>query len=545
MELKKNIAEEFKKTQTLPDLVDYVTSQFHDMTAIKKIMNEEVISYSFYQLRKDSYRIATYLIQENIVQRNIALIGNLSYEWLIAFLGVTASGNVAVLIDKEIHEDDTVKLLEQSDASAIIIDSAFHEKASGLKEKYNKLEYLLSYGEIQDYSNINCLMGEDISYSHKVSGPDQNAIITFTSGTTGSNKAVLLSHRNVCDNLCCCIHIFDGVLKPAYKTIPLLPQHHMFGLTAGLLLPYYFGLTICFGGGLKYISSDLKMFQPDFLVAVPMIVEGLYKRILSEIKKSGLGKEFIQIVDHSNLLLQSGTDIRKSLFRDIQEFFGGNLRLIVCGGAFLDPILMNQYEEIGIPLRNGYGITECSPVIACNLLHNHMEGSVGSIVPRPYCEVKIVDGEILVRGTIVMKEYYKDKESTEAAFEDGWFKTGDLGYIDNDFLFITGRKKNLIILSDGNNISPEELENMLEKIPLIKEVYACGKSYHNTILVTTCIHPDYEYAEEQKIHDIEREVEREISQINAKLPHYKKIQKIEIYEDAFPKTSLGKIKRYL
>jgi long-chain acyl-CoA synthetase len=319
----------------------------------------------------------------------------------------------------------------------------------------------------------------------------------------------------------------------------------MFEMTAGLLAPLYYGITICFGRGIKHISNDVKRVKPAVLVLVPMVVEGIYKRICLEISKSGNEKSFRRAIKLSNILRKFNIDLRSVLFKKIQESFGGKLRIVVCGGAYLDPDLVERFDELGISLRNGYGISECSPVVACNMEKKSKAGSAGFVAPSPYCEVKIVESEIYVRGTIVTQGYYQDAEATDQAFEEGWFKTGDLGYLDDEgFLFITGRKKNLIVLSDGNNISPEELEFHLEKIELISSVFVCDKKHHHATLVTACIYPDFEYAESMGVSDIKQKLEDEIQKINAIFPLYKRIQNIEIFDEDFSKTALGKIKRY-
>jgi len=373
--------------------------------------------------------------------------------------------------------------------------------------------------------------------------PEQGAAIVFTSGATGKNKAVLLSHKNICDKICCIFHVSLNFI-PGENIISILPPHHILEITAGLLAPLCYGGTICFGGGLKYLSQNIKFFQPALMLVVPMVVEGIYKQILNGIRKKGKEKQMIRIVQLSNLLRLLKIDLRRRLFKDIHDAFGGKISAIFCGGAFLDPELVKRFDEWGLPLCDGYGITECTSVVSCNLFNQHRTGSVGLPLPSPFCEVKIVDDEILVRGSIVMKEYYNDKEATQQVFSDDWFKTGDLGYIDTDgFLFITGRKKNLIILSDGNNISPEELETLLEKLPLIKSVFVCAKEHNNLSMITACIHPDFEYARENGIEDIQAVLERETAQINTTLPFYKRVQKIEISEDDFEKTPLCKEKK--
>jgi long-chain acyl-CoA synthetase len=342
------------------------------------------------------------------------------------------------------------------------------------------------------------------------------------------------------------VHWLEDAFRPGDKVIPVLPPHHIFEVTVGILSPFYYGGTLCFGGGLKYILPNIKFFKPSILILVPMVVEGIYKRISIEISKKGKEKQFSQAVKISNFLRRFHIDLRRLLFKDIHENFGGNLRILACGGAPLEPELVKKFDEFGIALLNGYGITECPPVVSCSMVRHNRIGAAGLVAPKPYCEVKIMDDEIWVRGAIVTKGYFNDEEATAEAFADGWFKTGDLGYVDDDgYLFITGRKKNLIILADGNNISPEELEAHLEKLPLVKTAFVCGKKHTGRIVITACIHPDYEYASAGGITDIEAEIEREVAKINSLFPPHKKIQRIEVSEDDFAKTALGKVKRHM
>ncbi|MCL2425142.1 MAG: AMP-binding protein [Oscillospiraceae bacterium] len=546
LNLNKQYVEIFDNIKTIPALIEYVTNHYGEQPAVINKDKQNLETMSFNKLKIDSSCVASLLIQKKIQGKPIAIVGNLCYEWLISYFGIVSSGNIAVPIDKELSETDIEKLMRQVDVCALFIDSSLSEKAVYFKRVFKEIETFISYGELDGYENVqSCLDKIDI-VNDVIVHPEQTAMLVFTSGTTGYNKAVPLSHRNICDNLCCCIHLLEGYsFNPGDCTIPVLPPHHMFEVTTGLLGPLYYGGALCFGGGVTQIANSIKFFKPIALIVVPMIVEVVYKRISIEISKKGKEKQFKLAVKFSNFLRKFKIDLRRSIFKDIHDKFGGNLQVMICGGSFLESDLIKKYDDIGISILNGYGITECSPVVACNMKENRKLGSVGVIAPSPYCHVKIVEGEIWVKGSIVMSGYYNDADATEQSFEDGWFKTGDLGYLDDDgFLFITGRKKNLIILSDGNNISPEELEVLLENIPLIKSVFVCGKEHKNTVVITACINPDFEYANERGITDIQQNIEGEIARVNESLPPHKKIQKVEIYENEFEKTPLGKVKRY-
>ncbi|MCL2591454.1 MAG: AMP-binding protein [Betaproteobacteria bacterium] len=543
----------FKNIQTIPALLDYAVDCHGDLPAIKNKDKDLVESISRRDLQKAAFGTASLFAQKGIHGKHIAIIGNPGRDWLILFLAVVSSGNIAVLIDKNLSETDIAQLMRQADVSHLILDSSLSQKAAYLKSVLDHNHEGMCFGEenngeIDGFLHIRRYLDEalnETAYAPNITiHPDQDAVIVFTSGATGNSKAVLLSHKNICDKVCCILQItYD--FTPGEHIISILPPHHILEVTAGLLAPLCYGGTICFGGGLKYLSRNIKFFQPVFMLIVPMVVEGFYKQILNEIRKKGKEKQMTRAIRLSNFLRLLKIDLRRRLFKDIHDSFGGKIHAIFCGGAFLDPELVKRFDEWGLPLCDGYGITECTAAVSCNLSERHKTGSVGTPFLSPFCEVKIVDGEIFVRGSIVMKGYYKDEEATQQVFSDGWFKTGDLGYIDADgFLFITGRKKNVIILSDGNNVSPEELETLLEKLPLVKSVFVCVKEHHNLPMITACVHPDFEYAREHGIGDIQAELERETTQINISLPFYKRVQKIEISEDDFEKTPLGKVKRH-
>ena len=544
---------EFENIQTIPALLDYAVNCYGDLPAIKNKNNDLVASISRRQIQQASFCIASLFVQKGIYGKHIAIIGNPGSEWLILFLAVVNSGNIAVLIDKNLDEQDIAQLMRQADVSHLILDSSLSSKAQHLKSVIDPDHPGMSFGEenggkINGFFHVRPYLDETLNEAtcnpNIVIHPNQDAVIVFTSGATGNSKAVLLSHRNICDKVCCILHIIRD-FTPGEHCISILPPHHILEVTAGLLAPLCYGATICFGGGLKYLSRNIRFFQPVFMLVVPMVVEGFYKQILYEIKKKGKEKQMIQIIRLSNLLRLLKIDLRRRLFKSIHDVFGDKIRIIFCGGAFLDPELVKRFDEWGLPLCDGYGITECTSVVSCNLPNQQKPGSIGMPLLSPFCEVKIDDGEILVRGSIVMKGYYNDKEATQQVFSDDWFKTGDLGYIDSDgFLFITGRKKNLIILSDGNNVSPEELETLLENLPLIKSVFVYAKEHNNLSMITACVHPDFEYARENGIEDIQAELEQQTAKINASLPFYKRIQKIELCEDDFEKTPLGKVKRH-
>jgi len=355
--------------------------------------------------------------------------------------------------------------------------------------------------------------------------PDESAVcaIIYTSGTTGDPKGVMLTQKNLmADAIGAANNVF--VSGPALLTLPL---HHTFAFTASIIASLIYGVSICISRNLRTFQKDMEQYSPQYMFVVPLYVETLYKGIWKaarEQKKDSLLRTLIRI---SNLLRKLGLDLRRKMFRTVLEQFGGKLDLIICGGAFLEQRYIDGMEDIGIQVLNGYGITECSPVVAVNRNRWSKPGSIG--LPLPCCEVQIQDGEICVKGDLVMAGYYQDEATTGSAIQDGWFHTGDLGYVDEDgFLFITGRKKNLIILNNGKNVSAEELEAQILQIAGVEEVIVYGEDGHITAEIFSET-PDG--------------IREKIMALNQKLPPYKRIQRIKFRETPFEKTTTQKIKR--
>ena len=544
--MNQRIETEANSVQTVRQLVDFVAEKHGENLAfvIRSKGAERTVSYT--RFRTDIGKAAFSLRSSKIRAANIAIVGELCYDWIVAFLGTICSGNVAVPIDKDLSAEEMSEQLSRANADVVFFDRSCAQKAQHLTENAPERK-CISFEKHEGCESVEeYLESENMPELGFEASPDAAAILIFTSGTTGVSKIVELTNRNICDDVYCCYLFLKDAVKPGDKNIPVLPPHHMFALTANILTGLYLGATLCFGGGVKKISDTIKYFKPSIMLLVPMIVESMYKKIWVEAKKQGRERTLKRAIKLSNVLRKIKIDMRKTLFRDILGNFGGNLKTIICGGAFLEPELVLKYEELGICLRNGYGITECSPVVACNLNKLNKPGSAGLIAPSPYCDVKIIDGEICVKGSIVMFEYYKDPAASKEAFVSGYFKTGDLGYVDRDhYLYITGRKKNLIISSDGNNISPEELEILFEKIPLVKSVMICAEEGPHHAMITARIFPDHGYAADNHIGDVKEALDAEVKKINAALPSYKRIQQVEVVEADFQKTALGKIKRYL
>ena len=320
----------------------------------------------------------------------------------------------------------------------------------------------------------------------------------------------MLSHRNLTDNAVC----LDLKFPVGMVTMTLLPINHVYCLTMDIIKGLFIGVTSCINDSIMHVQKNLKLFKPEMVLLVPMVIESIYAKLKA-----------------------AGNMIPKKMVA--KAAFGGNLKIVCSGGAYLDPDYVDKFADYGITILQGYGMTECSPVISTNLPWESKKGSVGKLMPN--CEAKVVDEEIWVRGSSVMMGYYKMPEETAEALEDGWLKTGDLGYVDEDnFVYITGRKKNLIILANGENVSPEEMENQLSRNDLVKEILVREKDH----VIEAEIFPDYDYAKKKRIHDIHAKLQQILDDYNKDAPLYKRIHSLVIRETEFDKTTAKKIKRF-
>ena len=528
---------------TIMELIDFATLKYGDNPAVKYELVGSVVEKSYVTLKNDILVIGRLLQKKGLKNSHIAIIGSFCYDWLVSYFAIICSGNVAIPIDKDLSVHDIAVLMQQADTEVAFIDGDNHTLLAYLSEYLIKAENIFTFASLQSSLSTNYTINN--MFEEVTLDPDQLAMIVFTSGTTGSNKGVMLTHRNLCQDMLHSVNLI-GKESPKGHLFATLPPHHMMLVTISIMAPVYLGNAICYCKSRKQLMKSIKFFHPWLIALVPVIIETIHNRIWMDARQSGKEKKLKAGIKLSNFLRLFGIDIRRKIFKEIHDIFGGQLEFIISGGAYLDPKLAVEFEEFGILLRNGYGITECSPVVCCNKPGLMRSGSVGRVLDHSYCEVRIINGEICVKGPIVMKGYYKDDKATMEAFDGEWFKTGDLGYIDDDgYLFITGRKKNLIILSDGNNISPEALEQLLEPISLIKTGYICARIENGIQIITACIFPDKEYAHDNGITDIQADLQRQINDINKGLPRYAKIQKIEISENDFETTALGKVKRYL
>lgn len=512
-----------------------------DVVAIAYCEGKNVVEVTPTKYKADIEGLGTYLYSQGFHDVNIAIMGENSYGWVTAFLAVANGGNVSVCLDKDLPAEKKLQLLTQAECKAAFISDKYISGFEGVQDDENGKSLTLENGEkmtIYPMSEIPVMIekgtamidGGDTSFVDYKVDPDKLATIFFTSGTTGQSKGVMLSQKNMAFDIdaACKNFILEG------PSISALPYHHAFGLLTSFFAVYNYRYKVFINGNLRNVSRDIKNEKPQTLILVPLFVETFYKMIRSNIKKQNKEKAVAAAEKLSNGLLAVGIDVRKKLFKEIHEALGGNLEYIIAGGAYMDDKYVKAFHTWGIEILVGYGITECSPVLSVNRNLYVRQNSVGTALPG--CEVKISpDGEIMTRGDQVMLGYYKNEEATAEVMKDGWFYTGDLGTIDDDgFIFITGRKKNLIILSNGENVSPEEIEEQFLKDDAVEEIIVSGEKG----MLVAEIYPNEEHRGDQKYFD------DMMDKWNKPQPQFKKIRKITLRDTEFEKNSTKKIIRY-
>ncbi|SDI83657.1 AMP-binding protein [Proteiniclasticum ruminis] len=546
---------------TLRDLLERSEKKYGLDFAYKELDPERNLhSYTFVQLREDVDALGTSLLERGLLGKHFAIVGESSYSYVVSYMAVSMGLGVIVPLDKELSKEELLKLICKSDAEVLLYSELLSDDVEELKGSCPEVRTFINismYGTKMGSISILDLLQEGRSLinsgdrRYKTLPIDRNkmAAILFTSGTTGVNKGVILSHKNILT----VIHSAFSMFRFSKVSFSVLPINHTYEFNLHVLGCLYGGITLCFNDSIKHVKDNLMIFQPGMTLMVPMIVESLYKNIWKEAEKNNLTKHLQYGIWFSNLIRKVGIDQRKLFFKPIMESLGGNLQTIVCGGAPLRPDIVKGFEDIGISVYNGYGITECAPLIATNCTMKNIAGSVGFVIPDNL--VRIVDtdedgiGEIQVQGDNVMMGYYKDPVSTRKTFTaDGWFKTGDLGYLDRKgALYITGREKNLIILANGKNVHPEELEEyILDHLAYVKEVvvYAPLSPERNEVMIMAEAYVEDQFLIEKGVDEVKKILKEDISKLNHKLSVYKRIHDVELRECEFEKTSTKKIKRY-
>ena len=561
MKKRKNI----EKFENIKEIIYHSATVYSDniafSTKIKNSGNVEYINHTYSDLLEDINSFGTALYRHGLQNKRVAVVGHNSYEWAVAHLSNLLGGIVSVPLDKGLQLGELESSLIRSRVQAIVFDEKLKDVIKEIKRN-NKtsIKYYICTSKIPDFLYFYDLLSngrDDIEkgyleyVNHKVDSYKMS-ILLFTSGTTSKSKAVMLNQYGIATN------VYDMQLVESFYdddvNIAFLPYHHIFGST-GMLIMLASGVKTVFPDGLKYIQKNLVEYKVSVFVGVPVLIDKMHSTIIKELEKQGKTKLINFMIKFSNALMKLHIDIRRILFKPLINALGGNMRFIISGGAPLDKKVAKWFNDIGIHLVQGYGLTETSPVISAEDDTFIRYGSVGKIMKS--VEVKIEDkdangiGEIVVKGPNVMLGYYNEPELTKEVLENGWFHTGDLGYIDADgFLFITGRKKNLIVLKNGKKVFPEELEILINRLDGVEESFVYGlpdKEDLNNVKVAVkivynevAIKMKYPDINEQELHDI---FWTKIKEINKTLPMYKYIKHLDLSREPLVKTTTNKVKR--
>ncbi len=543
-----------------------------DRVAFKYVgADKQIVEVTYFEYSENIENMICALRDGGFAGKRVAIIGETCPEWLETYYAVIGAGAVAIPFDKELLYDQIKGFLDVAEANAIVMSPKYSQKYDELKAAgvFDNLELVVRVDDgtewtVEDEKLVKfsefVKRGEgkeresDSDIMRKPSRGDMS-IMLFTSGTTGSSKCVMLSERNQVSCARAAVRATDFYENDVMLSV--LPIHHTYELTINVALQSL-GAQCCINDSLKNVLKNLQLFKPTGIVIVPLFASTFQKKILDEVRKKGKERTLKLGLVASGAMRKVGVDMRRKLFAEILGAFGGNLQKIVCGGAAMKPELMKFFDNLGITLCEGYGITECSPLIAVNPYYKRKNGSVGPACSC--CEARIdaeqtdengnLTGEIQVRGENVMLGYYNNPEANADAFtEDGWFKTGDIGYMDAEgYLHITGRCKSVIVLENGKNVFPEEIEEYLGDISNIAECVVVGRKKEGgeEVVLTAVVYPDFNtYAKDESISVIGDDIKKKIMEMNKRLPSFKQIRNIEIRKNEFEKTTTRKIKRFL
>lgn len=558
--MKKNI--NYFKTYEIEDLKDMLEKTANKNStkiAFKvKDSNGKIINKTYIDFKNDVQNLATKLMQMGMQNQRIAVMGKNSYFWAISYLAATIIG-IVVPIDKEASKENVKEFLNVSNAKAIIADNKYLNEIFEIKSKLKNEVLLIDIQNTSQYTNLSDLITEgkkiiengNKDYENIKINPDEMKILIFTSGTTGNSKAVMLSHKNICSNIISIASIVK--VDNSTKVLSILPLHHTYECTIGYLLVIYGGGTICYCDGLRYITKNIQEYQPTFILCVPLLLENVYKKVIKTLKSS-LPEKYTK--DESKIIDNLPFYLKGIVKRKVKKSLGGKIKTFIVGAAAIKPELVEAFFKLGIKVLQGYGLTECSPLVAGNNDFYYKAASCG--MPIPNVEYKIDNpndegiGEIIVKGQNIMLGYYGNEEATKKVLVDGWFHTGDLGYIDNEeFLYISGRSKNMILTKNGENIYPEEIENILNDDDLIEESLVIGTSNgKDDVQVKAKIFPNIEAIKEylgNKIptkEEISKILNEAVKKANEKLPNFKHIKSFKIMDEDFERTTTNKVKRF-
>jgi long-chain acyl-CoA synthetase len=568
--MKFNPLYEVKPIADLKDMLTKSVNLFGSKNAfLVKTGDETYNGIKYYEFKNDIDALGVVLLKLGLKDKFIAVIGENRYEWCVTYLAVVNGTGVIVPLDRELPLTEIENLLTSCNASAVVFSGKLDKEINAISLKLPFIKYFINMDATEDKENFlslkklinkgkELISSGDSSFQDLEIDADKMSILLFTSGTTDHAKGVMLSHKNICSDLmfvCKMIYI-----DKEDSSLSILPLHHTYECTCNFLIMMYNGGTLSFNEGLKHIAKNLKETKPSILFLVPLILESMYKKIWEQAsKKKGLKTKLKAAIFVSNILYNIfKIDLRRKIFKQIHQNIGGNVRLIISGAAAINPSVSKGFRSMGINVLQGYGLTECSPILTVNRLEQFNDKSAG--LPLPGIELKLHNinkdgiGEIIAKGDNIMLGYFNNESATKKVLKDGWFYTGDLACMDeNSFIYITGREKNVIVTKNGKKIFPEEVEAYLNKSPYILESLVFGKydDQSGETYVNSQIVPDYASIKEKfKLNDVVPDdlmklISLEVKNINKNMPLYKHIRKFTIRETEFAKTTTRKIKRYM
>ena len=539
--------------EDLRQLMQASAQQFADKPFFLENQGEHPTHISFCEFKNRVEALGTALWARGFKGKKIFICGKNSSTWAISYMAVVCGLGVAVPIDRELPPEEIAALADRGGVEAIIAPAALLSRVAKLRPTLRRIAFedlpiLIAKGE-------KLLTSGKKAYQNAPIDPNALAVLLYTSGTTGKRKGVMLSHKNLCFNLsemCRMIYIDEHDVF-----LSVLPLHHAYECTCGFLCPMYRGAAVAFGKGLRYLPRDLRVFRPTVMLCVPMLIETLYERIWADIRKKGMAKKTRAAIKATDAIVAENLRIsaKRKTFATVHASLGGRLRLLISGGAEVNPDVLEGFRAFGIMALQGYGLSECAPLAALNRDRYFNDRSAGLATPNTLLDIFEAQdegkGEIRFKGDNVMLGYYGDPEGSAEVLRDGWLYTGDLGYVDeNGFLFITGRKKNIIVTPSGKNVSPEELEELLDRRPYIKESLVMLGKHHKTKkpAVVAVVVPDFDkmaqtYGKGFTRAELELEMKSAVAEVNSGMQSYKRIESYLIRTDPFPKNSAKKILR--
>jgi len=558
---------EVRNISNLKDMIEQSAKIYAEKPAflVKEKGNPDFIPVSYSKYKEDIDAFGTALISLGLKDKKIALIGENRYEWATSYLGVCNGTGIIVPLDRELPQNEIENCMQRSHTDAIIFSGTVSQNIENIMKNISTCKYFINM-DLDEDANGQVSYSKLLKKGHELMAQGNREfldaqvdnegmdMLLFTSGTTEKSKAVMLSHKNIVSNLmamCSMLYIDE---KDIFLSV--LPPHHTYECTCGFLCQMYRGCTIAYCEGLRHIVKNLRESKCTMMNGVPLVFESIYKQLMNQVnKKPGAMKKLKFGIKLSNFLGVLNIDIKRKLFAEIHDALGGHLRMFISGAAAIDPKVSKGFREIGITLVQGYGLTECAPIVGLNRNCWYKDDAAG--LPLPGLKV-VIDkpnsegiGEIKVSGPSVMMGYYENQEATDAVIRDGWFYTGDMAFLDSDgFIHITGRMKNVIVTKNGKNVYPEEIETLLGRSDYIKEALVYGKEGKDDVVVCAIIVPDKEKIEEDikagilPQQDVNTIINAEVKRINKELVTYKYVKELTLRDVEFEKTTTKKIKRY-